>query len=210
MQKIFFDVDGVLIRGFHYRPELRHRWDRDLQKDFGIDPEKFSKGFFETPFSTEVLPGKRELKDALAEHLPRYGFNGDPQIFMDYWLYKDANLNVDLISHVQSLRDSGKVRLFIATNQAHNRANFLMENLGLQKYFEYMFYSARMGVMKPHKGYFNYIATNLPIEEGERPILFDDTPAVIEMARSSGWDAYEYVDVSSLKQCRYVAELLKL
>ncbi|NDC56614.1 MAG: haloacid dehalogenase, partial [Alphaproteobacteria bacterium] len=36
---IFFDVDGVLIHGYHARPELRQCWDENLPRDFGIDRE---------------------------------------------------------------------------------------------------------------------------------------------------------------------------
>ena len=36
--RIFFDVDGVLIHGWHAKPERRRPWDATLQQDLGVDP----------------------------------------------------------------------------------------------------------------------------------------------------------------------------
>lgn len=209
MQIIFFDVDGVLINGYHARPELRVRWHENLLQDFGIDPDHFSSSFFVNPFASDVLMGKMDLKDALSAWLPKVGYMGDPQGFMDYWLLKDSKLNLDLIEAIKKMKESGQVRLFIATNQAHNRAKYLMETLGLSDYFEDIFYSARMGVMKPDREYFEYISDELNFKVDEKPILFDDTPAVLETANSLGWQAYEYLNINSLNQSPFVTDLLK-
>lgn len=210
MQTIFFDVDGVLINGYHARPELRVRWHENLQEDFGIDPDYFSSTFFVDPFSSDILMGKMDLKEALSAWLRNVGYHGDVQFFMDYWLKKDSNLNLDLIEAIKKMKGTGQVKLFIATNQAHNRAAYLMETLGLEKYFEGIFYSARMGVMKPDREYFEYISDELELKAGEKPILFDDTPTVLEAANSMGWQAYEYLNIHSLSQSPFVKNLLNI
>lgn len=209
MQIVLFDVDGVLINGYHARPELRKRWHENLQEDFGIDPDYFSETFFINPFSNKVLKGQMDLKDALAEWLPTVGYSGDPQTFMDYWLLKDSTLNSDLIEKIKLLKKSNSVRLFIATNQAHNRAKHLMETLGLKDYFEDIFYSAKMGVLKPNRDYFEYISDYLKLSRGDQPIIFDDTPEVLKTAKSCGWLAYEYLNVSSLEQSSFVSQILE-
>jgi len=208
MQTVFFDVDGVLIDGFHFRPELRKCWHKNLQEDFGIDPEEFSNTFFKTPFSSHVLLGKMDLTEALRQHLPSLGYSGDPAGFLRYWLEKDTTLNPGVIDCVKALKESGKARLFIATNQAHDRAEYLMETLGLKNFFEDIFYSARMGMMKPDRAYFEYISEKLNIADSPPPILFDDTPAVIESAKAVGWKAYEFLNSDSLQQSPFVKEFL--
>lgn len=208
MQTVFFDVDGVLIDGFHFRPELRTCWHKNLKEDFGIDPDEFSNTFFRTPFSSHVLLGKIDLLEALGQNLPTLGYRGDPADFLRYWLEKDAKLNPDVINCVKVLKKSGKARLFIATNQAHDRAKYLMETLGLKDDFEDIFYSARMGVMKPDRAYFEYILEHLGLHDAPSPILFDDTPAVIESANAAGWEAYEFLDADSLRQSPFVKEFL--
>lgn len=209
MQTIFFDVDGVLIDGYHFRPEYRKCWHKNLQEDFGIDPDYFSKTFFVDPFSSKVLLGELDLKDALSEWLPQAGYSGDAQVFMDYWLIKDSTLNSGLIEKIKILRKSNKVRLFIATNQAHNRAKHLMKNLGLDQYFEDIFYSAKMGVMKPDHEYFFYISKALNLSKHDRPIIFDDTPNVIETAKSVGWEAHEFINAESVNESQFVANILR-
>jgi putative hydrolase of the HAD superfamily len=39
--KVFFDVDGVLIDGWHANSALSKRWDLTLEADLGVDREAF-------------------------------------------------------------------------------------------------------------------------------------------------------------------------
>ena len=160
-QVILFDVDGVLIHGYHARPELRKCWDENITQDFGIDRERFKNEFIFRSFVKDVLVGKKDLKDALSACLPNLGYTGDPQNFIDYWLKNDANVNHDLLDRIKILKASGETRLFIATNQEHNRARFLMSALGFADYFDDIFYSARIGSTKPSREYFDWITTKL-------------------------------------------------
>jgi putative hydrolase of the HAD superfamily len=205
---VLFDVDGVLVHGYHARPELRVRWDQHLVRDFSIDRERFQREFIFGPFVGEVIIGKRDLKEALAATLPALGFNGDPQVFIDYWLRNDANLNAPLLERIGALKRSGAVRLFIATNQEHQRAGYLMNEMGLSKYFDDIFYSARIGHLKPSAPYFAHIARALQLSGGEKPVLFDDTPSVVAGAKAFGWDAIEFVDCTSLNESALIRGLI--
>ena len=207
-QIILFDVDGVLVHGYHARPELRKCWDENLQRDFGIDREQFKSKFIYGAFTKNVLIGESSLQEELAICLPTLGYRGDPQIFIDYWLRNDANINQSLITKIKLLKESGQTRLFIATNQEHNRVQFLMNKLGFSDFFEDIFYSARIGVTKPGKAYFDWIAEHLRLTPGQKPIFFDDTPAVIELARNYGWEAIEYIDEDVLNQSVFVRTIL--
>lgn len=208
MQYIFFDVDGVLVHGYHARPELRVCWDENLTEDFGIDRKRFTEEFIFGPFIKEVLIGKRDMKHALAEWLPRLNCDAMPEDFISYWLRKDGNVNHDLLEKVRRMKETGKARLFIATNQAHDRARHLMDKLGFSEIFEDIFHSARIGTVKPERAYFQYIADALTLPGNPKPIFFDDTPAVVAAARDFGWDAHEFLDVSSLDQSEVVRDLL--
>lgn len=148
------------------------------------------------------------MKHALAEWLPRLGCGATPEDFISYWLRKDGNVNHGLIEKAKKLKEVGDVRLFIATNQAHDRARYLMDELGFGEVFEDIFHSARIGTVKPDRGYFQYIADALNLPGNPKPIFFDDTPAVVTAAREFGWDAYEFIDVSSLDQSDVVRGLL--
>jgi putative hydrolase of the HAD superfamily len=208
MPVVLFDVDGVLVHGYHARPERRQCWDEHLQRDFSIDRERFKNEFILGPFVQEVIVGKRSLKEALASVLPALGFNGDPQTLIDYWLRNDANLNRELLVEISALKRSGRVRLFIATNQEHLRAQYLMNEMGLGEYFDGIFYSARIGHCKPSAEYFGYISRALKLSDNEKPLLFDDTPSVIAGAKAFGWDAIEFVDSASLHESALIRGIL--
>jgi putative hydrolase of the HAD superfamily len=208
MQYIFFDVDGVLIQGYHIRPELRVCWDENLTADFGIDRQRFTDEFVFGPSFHEVIVGKKDLREALAAALPLLGCDADPQVFADYWLEKDSNINRPLLDKVKALKASGQVRLFIATNQAHDRARYLMDKLGFGEVFEDIFHSARVGTPKPERAYFQYVSDALRLPAHPKPIFFDDRPAVVSAAREFGWDAFEFLDVTSLDQSKVVSSLL--
>ena len=151
MKNILFDVDGVLIHGYHARPEHRHCWDATLEQDFGLSRQDFKTTFISGPFKNEVLIGKKDLNTALQETLPEIGYTGPIQDFINYWLQKDSKVNQQLYALVKRLKEQGEFRLYLATNQEHERAGYLMNTLGFSQYFEDIFYSARIGCQKPEK-----------------------------------------------------------
>ena len=197
---IFFDVDGVLIHGYHARPELRQCWDENLPRDFGIDREIFKQNFIMGPFVTQVLVGQKDLAEALNDFFTAKNLSISADRLIDYWLKNDSHINHDLLAVVKKLKQEENVRLFIATNQEHNRARYLMNNLGFGEYFDDIFYSARVGHLKPTAQYFEKIIEALAISTNDTPVLIDDTPAVVHAARQLGWQAIEYTQVADLKQ----------
>jgi putative hydrolase of the HAD superfamily len=80
---LLFDVDGVVVHGFHARPERRRRWDENLAADLGIDPAEFVEHFIRGPFERGVLTGRMSLVEGLVEVLPKIGFTGSPMVLVD-------------------------------------------------------------------------------------------------------------------------------
>ena len=207
MRNILFDVDGVLIHGYHAREDLRRCWDENLTQDLGICRERFKTEFIFGPFIKEVITGKTDLHDALSQALPTLGYTDDAQTVIDYWLKNDSHINTYLIEKVKMLKNSGKVRLFIATNQEHTRAAYLMKELGVEKGFEDIFHSDRIGIDKPDPAYYAHVSNLLPASTMP-PIFFDDTPAVVEGARAHGWDAYAFNGIENLNDSDFVRGIL--
>lgn len=75
------------------------------------------------------------------------------------------------------------------------RALWLYQTMGLGELFEDIFYSARAGIRKPERGFFDFIEQRIGPQD-EPPLFFDDTPKVIDGARKHGWEAvlFETVD----------------
>lgn len=192
---VFFDVDGVLVHGYHANPQRVRAWDATMLADTGIDPERFRSEFIFDIFMKKVIVGQMALIDALERRLPAFGYRGSPMAFAHYWLQQDSVLNQPLLDVVRRLKQSGAARLYVATNQEHLRANWLWGHLGLSELFEDIFYSARVGVQKPDPRYFNFIEQRIG-PQAEPPLFFDDSPKVIDGALKHGWEAvlFETVD----------------
>lgn len=192
---VFFDVDGVLVHGYHARPELQRHWDAQLLEDLGIDRERFRNEFIFDIFIKKVVVGEMSLIEALDRRLPSLGYRGSPMAFVNYWLSRDSELNQPLLDIIRQLKARDDLKLYIATNQDHMRALWLYQTMGLGELFEDIFYSARAGIRKPERGFFNFIEQRIG-PQNEPPLFFDDTPKVIDGARKHGWEAvlFETVD----------------
>jgi putative hydrolase of the HAD superfamily len=207
MADILFDVDGVLIHGYHAKPPFSRHWDEQLETDFGISRTDFRDRFIRTVFQSEVLTGRLSLFEALAAVLPTIGHGGDPQKLIDYWMQRDAVITPGLLSYVERLHACPGVRLFIATNQESVRASYLMNTVGFGRYFQGIFNSARLGILKPDPQFFARIEELLD-HPNQKPTFFDDREDVVEAACSAGWDAHQFDRPEDILKSKVVARLL--
>lgn len=209
--KIFFDVDGVLVDGWHANSDLRKPWDVNIEKDLGVDRQALQRLLFVgegTPAPmADCVTGCRDLKDVLAEVLPRVGYAGALDDFIQYWLEKDSNLNLAIFSLVEHLRQIDGIQLFVATGQEHLRARYLWNDLKFSALFDGLFYSADIGFGKKDPRFFEAINAHLGIMPDERPLFFDDQRAICEIAEACGWDATQ---VSSPDEIRNHPRLASL
>lgn len=204
---LLFDVDGVLIHGYHFRPELRQKWDETLFEDLGIDPDEFRHKFIFDAFIKKVIVGKMALIDALDRVLPGLGYQESSANFVRYWLSHDSRVNHPLLDAIRKLGKREDIRLYIATNQEHMRAFWLWHQLGFGDVFADIFYSARLGVKKPDPAYFKQIDRRLgPL--GEPPLFFDDTPDVVQAANTAGWEAVRFDSNQDFFSHPWIAERL--
>lgn len=205
---VLFDVDGVLVHGYHARPELTRRWNETLLEDLGVDPDRFNTEFIFDIFIKKVVVGEMAMIDALERRLPGLGYKGSPMAFLHYWLTHDSTLNTTLIETIRRLKARADVKLYIATNQDHTRALWLWDMLDLRDVFEDIFYSARVGIRKPEAGFFDFVAQKIG-PQNEPPLFFDDTPKVIEGARRAGWEAIEFNTNEDCTAHPWIAERLQ-
>lgn len=195
-----FDVDGVLIHGYHARPELRRCWDEHLERDFGLSRSQFKTGFIDGTFVRDVLTGATGLVEALTNWFQKIGSPVNAHAFIDYWLTRDAVINDTLFAFLEDLTSvDHELELYIATNQEHIRAHHLFHTLRFNRLFRDIFYAAKLGVLKPDPLFFTRVARLLKLKSDDRPLLIDDTPAVVAAARAHGWQAIEFIDTEQLK-----------
>ena len=203
--KIFLDVDGVLIDGWHADPARRKPWDATIEQDLGVRREVFQALFFgrrdggRPSLMHECVSGAMDLKAALADVLPKAGYGGAVDEFVDYWFAKDSNVNRDVLETVQRLSVHDDVVLYLATGQDHYRADYLWHQLALKDFFADIFYSARLGHPKNATAFFETVNASLAIGETERPLFFDDQPDIVEVANRAGWDACVFETVADMR-----------
>ncbi len=213
--RIFFDVDGVIIDGWHSDPALRKPWDETIEQDLGVDKEAFRNTFFKSAqdgsasLMDACIIGRRDLKDALSEVLPALGYSGTVDAFIDYWFRLDSNLNREVLSIVGRLKECEGVELFLATSQEHRRAAYLWHDLRLKEWFHDIYYSARLGLAKSDASFFEAINRQLDIAKSDRPIFFDDRELVVAAAIAAGWDGQVFRSVDDILQNNRIASILR-
>lgn len=95
---------------------------------------------------------------------------------------------------VQLIRSSG-IKCYLATNQQVHRARHMSEALGYAGQFDGEFYSCRMGVAKPKRGYFKHVLAYLG-QPGESILFFDDKSENVAAAIRVGMRAEVFDKVS--------------
>jgi putative hydrolase of the HAD superfamily len=205
---VLFDVDGVLINGYHARPEQQVRWNENLLADLGVDPDRFNREFIHDLFVKKVIVGQMSLLEALERTLPGLGYRGPAMAFVGYWLGHDSNVNEPMLEVVRRLKGAGAGRLFLATNQEHMRAQWLWQTLKFGELFEDMFHSARVGHAKPATPYFDWVNHRLGRLD-EKPLFFDDREDIVKAARAHGWEAVRFSEITDVTEHPWIRERLR-
>ena len=185
---LMLDVDGVLLSDA--RP-----WNSNLERDLGISPRKLQDNFFAKHWHKIVI-GKAEIEPLLDEALRNMRAHISAEALLTYWFENDAVVDQAVLRDVDALRRSG-VAVFLATNQEHARATYLMEDLGLGTHVDGIIYSAALGERKPHRGFFSGAASITGQSAGAH-FLVDDTEANVVAARKYGWNAQRWEASMSL------------
>ena len=187
MATIMIDVDGVLVTG---RPQDGAHLFTDLEKDFGVSLEILQREFFK-PRWPDIVTGRKSLLPELAEVLATIAPTVTAERLIDYWLINDSRIDMAVLDAMRSLRQQGH-HVYLATNQEHLRASYLMNDMGLARDVDGIFYSAALGHRKPEPEFYSKITAQLGVEKSEI-ILIDDTEPNVISAREFGWRAVHWV-----------------
>ena len=168
------DVDGVLVDG---RPKTDVTV--SLEEDLGINPGALHEHFF-TPHWENIILGRAGLMEHLETALERIAPRVSPAGFVSYWFEKDSRVVATFLPELSLVRSEGR-RVYLATNQEHLRAAYLMDTLGLSEHVDGIFYSAGLGARKPEMEFFMNVQSALGLR-GEEMLLIDDSKPNIEAA----------------------------
>ncbi len=181
------DVDGVIIEGFP-----KHRWDKTMKSDLGIDPSDLAAKFF-VPYWRDILVGKFELRSTLSTVLKELGANISVADFIDYWHGKDARVRHDVIQSAAQWKTRHEGTIVLATNQESVRAQYLWVDLDFRKHFDHMIVSHEIEAAKPEAEYFKQADRRLARSTDQAVHFLDDLVENVEAASTHGWDAHHVV-----------------
>ncbi|MBU1307781.1 MAG: HAD-IA family hydrolase, partial [Alphaproteobacteria bacterium] len=194
MRTIMLDVDGVLVRG---RPHDGAHLFTDLEKDLGLSLEQLRGAFFK-PRWRAIVTGQKPLVPELTEVLASIAPHVTAEVLINYWFFNDSRVDQAVLDAVAELRLSGD-RVYLATNQEHMRANYLMQTMGLKDHVDGIFYSASIGHRKPDRAFFEH-ATGVVAAPVSSITLIDDTEENVLAAREFGWSAVHWRPEMSVAQ----------
>lgn len=186
MKTIMLDVDGVLVCG---RPQDGAHLFTDLEKDLGITVEALQSAFF-APRWAEIVTGKKPLLPELETALSVIAPDVSAETVVAYWFANDARIDTDVLEATDALRTNG-TRVYLATNQEHMRADYLMQKLGLGAHFDGIFYSASIGHRKPNVEFFRHVGAAIGGPASDITLI-DDTEPNVAAARAFGWGAIHW------------------
>jgi putative hydrolase of the HAD superfamily len=186
------DVDGVVVRG---RPRDGLPWSTSLEQDLGISSEQLHAILF-APHWDEIVTGRKELFSVLDDCMPQLTQSVTAKQLVDYWFKMDSFVDEAVLYACDKIRASG-VRVFLATNQEHHRASYLVDRLRLGRHVDGMIYSAKVRARKPDLAFFQAAMAQTGFGP-ENLVLVDDTITNLDAARKAGWAALHWTNSSDL------------
>lgn len=193
IRALMVDVDGVLVRG----RRDGGRWSSSIEADLGVTEVDLKQAFF-SPHWDDIVTGRRGMVEVLRPVLQRIAPHLSHHDLIDYWFAHDGKLDHALIAGLDRQRERG-TKIYLATNQEHLRATYLLEELGLGQHCDGIYYSAALGCRKPDRLFFEKTAVLSHIPAGEL-LLLDDLAENVIAARTAGWRALQWLPDSSLPE----------
>ncbi len=106
-----------------------------------------------------------------------------------------ASLRERLLEVVE-VRSRGML-VYLATNQEHERADYLMNGLKLATHVDGCHYSAAIGHRKPTSAYFHQVGIRVGLRP-EEVLLIDNSAVNVQAASRAGWHAAIWTPASKL------------
>jgi len=186
---IAWDFDGVLNRNI---VDGAFVWKANFDEDMGASVEDFSEFVFRSGRFSDVLIGKRDIKDIVAEWVETSNCDKTASEVLDYWFAKDALPDAETLKLLDRSRDLGWLNV-IATNNEARRAAYIEQQMGFGDKIESVFAAGPMGCKKPDPTFFKTIETALDARPNDL-MLIDDKEENVLAAKSLGWSGFYFRD----------------
>ncbi len=183
---IAWDFDGVLNRNI---VDGRFIWADRLEADLGLPLGPFTDYVFRSGRFQQVLLGRRDIRDLLAEWLQTQDADVGPDALLDYWFARDVHPDPQVMNWVAQV---AQIQV-IATNNEGRRADYIWHQMGFKTHMERMFAAGPMQAKKPDAAFFSQIEA---WAGGSELLLIDDHAPNIAAARERGWQVFHFTDAT--------------
>ena len=173
---ILLDLDGVVIRP-------RHKYFSDkFSEEYNIPIEEILP-FFRKEYKL-AAKGEVSVREVLPDYLNKWRWKVTVEEFLNYWFEGETTLDENLLVEVGKLREQG-IKVYLVSDNGRERANFVMEKVGLKNRFDGAFFSCDLGFTKNEQDFFKEILDKLKVNS-DNIEYWDDDPVNIEVAKSAG------------------------
>ena len=190
IKAVIFDVDGMIVHGTRFS----HR----LAKKYNIFIETTAP-FFAGVFQDCVI-GRADLKKELKAYFPQWHWTGSLEEILNFWFDEKYNIiDERFFPLIEKIREKN-IKCYLATNNEKYRAENLLTQRGIGKYFDGIFTSYSFHCKKPEIKFYEKILENLPNIKKEEILFWDDDSKNIEKAKEFGFKTQIYADFAEFKK----------
>ena len=178
IRNVLFDLDDTLLDFKRAEAEaIRH-----TLKEIGIDPTDETVALYSrinrscwAKLETGEYTREEVLHNRFDMLFEALGVSGDAHATHKLYEYR-LSLGAYYLEGAEELLDSihGKYRLYLATNGIVNVQTRRLRDSGIEKYFDDIFVSERIGYNKPDKRFFDYAFERIPDFKHEETVMVGD------------------------------------
>ena len=179
IRNVLFDLDDTLLDFKRAEAEaIRH-----TLKEIGIDPTDETVALYSrinrscwAKLETGEYTREEVLHNRFDMLFEALGVSGDAHATQKLYEYR-LSLGAYYLEGAEELLDSihGKYRLYLATNGIVNVQTRRLRDSGIEKYFDDIFVSERIGYNKPDKRFFDVAFSEIPDFDHEQTVIVGDT-----------------------------------
>jgi putative hydrolase of the HAD superfamily len=176
---ILFDGDGVVMKN---RDKF---FSQRLAQKQGLPLETILP-FFKNEFK-ECTVGRADLKEELPKYFEIWKWRGTVDELLEFWFDGEKEFDEKVIAEIENHRKNG-IKIGLVSDNEKYRGEYLLKDVGLAKYFDYIFLSCEIGMNKSNPEFFKKIIEVTGFAPNEIQ-YWDDDQENIDTARNLGIEA---------------------
>jgi len=183
---LLLDIDGIVIT------TSGGMFSERLSKEHSVPMESILD-FIHSDFQLCKV-GKADLREKLLERLEDWNWEGTVDELINFWFEGETIVNEDVIKFITNLRKNG-IRCYLASDNEKYRSEYILNNIGIKKYFDGVFMSYEVGYTKHEEGFFEKVLNVLDDVNPSNIVFWDDKEENLRYAKKLGIKTHHFKNV---------------